>query len=358
MRWFRFRNTTLDPLQRVSLVLMVSLILLTFVAANLHAKLWQSSRWLVSTVLPAVIVELTNEERSAEHAGPLHRNSVLDEAARLKAQDMAEHQYFAHYSPAGVSPWHWFDEAGYVYAHAGENLAIHFTDSSEVVEAWMDSPKHRENIVNSQFTEIGVGTAKGVFDGYDTVYVVQLFGTPAVLPAVSEAVAVSTAPRVTPTEVLPLTVVYTETEAAPEVVAGIDSEPFGESVAVTEPKSTSTEPVLAAEASEEVADTLDVIVVETALMATSSGLAVATVVEEAPTEISKPKAGIATQPNKLLQRIYVGLALLVFLLLVISVAVETRRLHFTQAAYGVLLIFGMGGLWFIHSLLTGGAVVI
>ena len=164
-----------DMLQRFAVTLMMLLVLLTFVGANLHALLWQSSQWLVSTVLPAVVVDLTNEERAEFSEAPLRRNSILDEAARQKAEHMAQKEYFAHYAPDGTSPWFWFDQAGYVYAHAGENLAIHFTDSEEVVEAWMDSPSHRENIVSGKFTEIGVGTAKGEFEGYETVYVVQLF---------------------------------------------------------------------------------------------------------------------------------------------------------------------------------------
>ncbi|MCA9362244.1 hypothetical protein KC906_02625, partial [Candidatus Kaiserbacteria bacterium] len=185
-------------LQKVSMSLMGVLVLLTFMGANLHALFWQSSEWLVSTVLPAVVVDLTNEERAENDAAPLRRNSTLDEAAQLKAEHMAQNQYFAHYSPDGVSPWHWFSEAGYVYAHAGENLAIHFTDSAEVVEAWMNSPAHRQNIVDGKFTEIGVGTAKGTYEGYNTVYVVQLFGAPAVpVPAPAPApttIAAATAP--------------------------------------------------------------------------------------------------------------------------------------------------------------------
>jgi uncharacterized protein YkwD len=150
-----------------------------------------------------VVVELTNEERVDNQSAPLRRNDTLDRAAQLKAEHMAKHEYFSHFSPDGVSPWHWFREAGYVYAHAGENLAVHFTDSAEVVEAWMDSPSHRQNIVDSRYTEIGVGTAKGTFDGYDTVYVVQLFGAPAVAP-VSAPTPEATVADIAPLRWLPM----------------------------------------------------------------------------------------------------------------------------------------------------------
>lgn len=183
-----------DRLQKTALGLMAAMVLLSFIATNAHTLLWQSSDWLVSTVLPAVVVDLTNVERTQNAAQPLTRNATLDAAAKLKAEHMAQNEYFSHYSPDGVSPWHWFGQVNYVFAHAGENLAIHFTDSDEVVEAWMNSPAHRENIVAEKFTEIGVGTAKGEYEGYDTVYVVQLFGTPAVprQPVVTPVVAEAT----------------------------------------------------------------------------------------------------------------------------------------------------------------------
>lgn len=172
-------NYTPHLLQKVAIFSMFLLVFLSFAAVNLQSLLWQSSSWLVGTVLPAVIVDLTNEQRGGLSEAPLIRSAVLDEAAQLKAEHMAKNGYFAHYSPDGTSPWYWFDQVSYTYAHAGENLAIHFNDSNAVVEAWMKSPLHRDNIVSHNYTEIGVGTAKGMFEGKETVFVVQLFGTPA-----------------------------------------------------------------------------------------------------------------------------------------------------------------------------------
>jgi hypothetical protein len=83
------------------------------------------------------------------------------------------------------------DDSIYVCATAGgiiTRVALYLgVGIQEVVEAWMNSPAHRENIVSGKYTEIGVGTAKGTYDGYETVYVVQLFGTPAVQPSVPPA---------------------------------------------------------------------------------------------------------------------------------------------------------------------------
>ena len=128
-------SISLQPsrLQRVAMSLMAVMVLVTFVATNLQALLWQSSSWLVGAVLPAVVVDLTNEERGGVEASLLARSSLLDEAARLKAEHMAQNEYFSHYSPEGVTPWEWFDEVNYVYAHEGENLAIHFSDSSKLL---------------------------------------------------------------------------------------------------------------------------------------------------------------------------------------------------------------------------------
>jgi len=78
----------LDRLQKISTTLMAVMVFITFVAANLHTVFWQSSEWLVSTVLPSVVVDLTNEERADQAAAPLTRNTTLDEAARLKAQPL------------------------------------------------------------------------------------------------------------------------------------------------------------------------------------------------------------------------------------------------------------------------------
>ena len=358
------KSASLDKLQKTALSLMAVLALLTFIGANLQALLWQSSEWLVSTVLPAVVVQLTNEERADNSAVPLQRNTTLDQAAKLKAEHMAKNEYFSHFSPDGVSPWYWFDQAGYVYAHAGENLAIHFTDSSEVVDAWMDSPTHRQNIVNGIYTEIGVGTAKGKFDGYDTVYVVQLFGTPAIHPvpvdkpeplAVADAVLVSESePVISQTEPVKAEIV----EVEEVLLAQEDVVEVSEPVIPESPEPVKTTESLLFDADLEVSAVADNVVVRSPVIATSSGLAVASV----DTNISAPHAGgtlasIATQPNAVLQFIYTILALAVVMMLGTSIVMEAKRFNYQQVAYGFFLLFGMGGLWFMHSILTTGAVI-
>lgn len=124
------------------------------------------------------VIELTNQERSKAGLGTLKANAVLSEAAEAKARDMFLKDYWAHNSPDGREPWDFIDEAGYVYLSAGENLAKDFNHSDSVVRAWMNSPTHRDNIVNSNFEEIGVAVVDGELNGFKTTLVVQMFGTP------------------------------------------------------------------------------------------------------------------------------------------------------------------------------------
>ena len=95
----------------------------------------------------------------------------------MKAQDMMAKGYFEHTSPQGISPWYWFDQSGYDYRYAGENLAIGFIDSGEVNNAWLASPAHKANILNGNYRETGTAVLSGNFQGGQTTVVVQLFGT-------------------------------------------------------------------------------------------------------------------------------------------------------------------------------------
>lgn len=132
----------------------------------------------LAAVLPFNIISLTNIERSQQTLAALKENSLLTQAARAKAEHMAQGEYFSHIGPDGKEPWAWIRESGYVYAAAGENLAVRFHESADVVRAWMSSPSHRANIIRSGYTEIGVGVAEGVYQGTPATFVVQYFARP------------------------------------------------------------------------------------------------------------------------------------------------------------------------------------
>ncbi len=131
---------------------------------------------LGAAVLPAVLVDLTNEHRIKNNQKPLKINPSLEKAALLKAKDMDANQYFAHTSPKGVTPWQWFIKAGYSFIYAGENLAINFDESPSVQEAWINSPGHHANLISSKFDETGIAVYRGTYQGHPTSFVVQLFG--------------------------------------------------------------------------------------------------------------------------------------------------------------------------------------
>lgn len=125
------------------------------------------------------IVFYTNEARQENGVPALSRNSDLDEVARLRLRDMFTKQYFAHYSSDGRGVADEANAVGYEYLAIGENLALgNFDGDAEVVDAWMESPGHRANILNDGYTEIGVAAERGLFEGRGVWLAVQIFGLP------------------------------------------------------------------------------------------------------------------------------------------------------------------------------------
>lgn len=140
-----------------------------------------------AAILPGVLVDLTNDSRGVNYTDQLNVNPLLERAAKMKAEDMAARGYFSHDTPDGLAPWYWLKDVGYSFSYAGENLAVNFIDSEDVIEAWMKSLSHKENILNKNFTEIGIGVAKGIYEGRETLFVVQFFGRPAVMGSVAKS---------------------------------------------------------------------------------------------------------------------------------------------------------------------------
>jgi hypothetical protein len=153
-----------------------------------------------STITTNRIIELTNKVRAEENLNTLKINDILSMAASLKADDMIKNGYFAHTSPQKITPWHWFQEAGYEYTFAGENLAMNFSEAEEAMDAWMKSPTHRDNIVSKNYEDIGVAVAIGKINGQETTIVVQLFGKRFVAVAGEETFRQVSSEIVMPTE--------------------------------------------------------------------------------------------------------------------------------------------------------------
>jgi uncharacterized protein YkwD len=127
----------------------------------------------------AGVIARTNSERVRLEASPLVESKALDASAKVKAEDILARQYFEHVAPDGRSVSDLVADEEYAYIKIGENLALgNFADDADVVTAWMNSPGHKANIVDAQFTEIGVGIASGTYKGRFVYVAVQHFGRP------------------------------------------------------------------------------------------------------------------------------------------------------------------------------------
>jgi len=107
------------------------------------------------------LYELTNAERSKINLNGLNYNDELAAAAKQKAEDMFAKDYWSHYGPAGETPWQFILASGYQYEYAGENLAKNFMFSDGVVNAWLDSTTHRDNLLRREYTDVGFAVVNG-----------------------------------------------------------------------------------------------------------------------------------------------------------------------------------------------------
>ena len=150
----------------------------------------------LSTISAPFLVRQTNAARGEAGLTALTEHPLLAKSAKLKAEDMLKNDYFEHTSSAGITPWKWFDDAGYRYVYAGENLAIDFTSGEAIHTAWMKSAGHQRNILSDKYRDIGIAVATGEFQGRTTTVVVQHFGSLSAAP-------VSARPTPTPAQVSP-----------------------------------------------------------------------------------------------------------------------------------------------------------
>lgn len=260
----------------------------------------------LASVLPGVLTTLTNKDRVANGVAALTEDDHLAQAAQMKAEDMAAKGYFAHVDPEGRQPWYWLDAAGYDYTYAGENLAVNFTDSEDVEKAWMNSPTHQANIVKAQYTRIGIGTAKGMYKGKETTFVVQFFATPRAVAAYQVATEkpaptpVATAPEETPVAVVPA-----------EEPVETSNEVLGVEVGTVMPAKAGEEPVLDTE------------------------------YEAAPEPAQEALsffAQVAASPTHTVIYILAALAVLVGVLLLVAIAAHLKVQYLEVAGGGLLMI--------------------
>jgi hypothetical protein len=294
-----------------------------FSASNIFKFVLKTTDF-IAAVLPAVLTDLANSERSVYELPSLVTNSKLASAAQAKADDMALKGYFSHVSPDGTEPWQWIRETGYGFVYAGENLAVNFDESEEVNSAWMNSPGHRANILSKNFTEVGIAVARGTYQGADAVFVVQMFGNPT-RQELASRVPVETSQ-------------ITEVASAEEVV---------EVDAVKE------------KSPQEVASVSNIVPVAESEVLGKSGAQIFVAVQDlnaesaTATEITSPvkKSSyllwLATSPTKVLKIAYLALGIILFvsLISIFSVRHAGRKRH---AIYILIMLALLGILYFVH----------
>ena len=133
-----------------------------FVALAIAAPLFafDTSRPAVRRGLsPESLVEAMNHERAAAGLRPLQLNAALSAAADDRMRDMFAKHYFEHISPDGIDPFTWAERHGYDYRAIGENLAVGYRTAGDIVDGWMHSEGHRQNVMGRDYDDVGIAIA-------------------------------------------------------------------------------------------------------------------------------------------------------------------------------------------------------
>lgn len=129
---------------------------------------------------PETLIQLTNEYRVKNGLKPLKLDASLKKASDYRGNDMASTQSFSHDVATTTQmkkAWDFMKNAQYDYDFAGENLAINYNTPEEVVSAWIASPSHNKNLLSDKYTDISISVVPGMYQGKQTNYIVQLFGS-------------------------------------------------------------------------------------------------------------------------------------------------------------------------------------
>lgn len=325
-------------LEGTALAVFAGLIVASFLVSSLAEIMVRSNQ--AAAVVTSVLIDLTNQNRTQNSLPELMVSPLLTEAAQEKADDEAANGYFAHVSPAGKDPWYWFEQAGYKFTYAGENLAVNFTDSQAVVTAWMNSPEHRANILNSNYTQIGIATAQGTYEGQPTIFVVQEFGSPAATPT-QQPVRAQSVPA-TPTQVAVATT--NASSANPEILGVESKDASGQgssgSRAAPTPSSAANQ-----NAARELASTDPAPIMQNPAPSREE------IAATAPYPAAKVSAWalLASSPETTLRYAYYVIAFFVILALAITTELEFKLHHMRKFAAAGALLALMLGLFFLGN---------
>lgn len=300
----------------------------------------------LSAVLPAVIQEDANMIRQTQRLSPLVLNRTLQVAAQMKADDMAKNHYFAHESPEGKTPWYWIDQAGYDYGYAGENLAINFYDSKDAVDAWMNSPTHRENLLSANYSETGIAMAQGEYEGKEAVFIVQVFASPRFGNESALAKESVSQPTVAANKPALKMAVKTDKPISKPVAKPIKVQPVvattslavNSSVKAESSVATGTTAVLGAAVKE-------------------TGAITVTTTEKVLQKLSWLKKKMAS-PRNTLNLVYITIGTIIFLALVLNIFIKIEIQHPQLIINGILLLLIIASTLVLnYYLLNGGAKI-
>lgn len=170
---------------------------ISFVQNSNNSRVWRSFSLVLAIVIPLLvfsipargsfeltltadnILALSNRDRGQIGLPPLRLDARLQKAALEKARDILENNYFSHISPSGTAPWDFIRNQGFKYLYAGENLALNYASPYELIDDFLKSPSHRENLLSPFFSEIGIAVVRGNFNDKPAIITVQLFAAPA-----------------------------------------------------------------------------------------------------------------------------------------------------------------------------------
>ncbi len=129
------------------------------------------------------LLKQINNARATNGISPVTENSLLDKSAKLKADDMIAKNYWSHNAPDGTQWMSFIQQVGYAYSAAAENLSYgqyRYYPEQTIVNNWLNSPEHKENMLNGRYTEIGIAIEKAQsFNGQQDVWVIVThYGTP------------------------------------------------------------------------------------------------------------------------------------------------------------------------------------
>ncbi|MDE2015514.1 MAG: CAP domain-containing protein [Patescibacteria group bacterium] len=279
-------------------------------------------------VIPNVLVDETNANRQLYDLSPLRPNALLEVAAMEKAQDMAAKGYFAHTSPEGLTPWYWMQQVGYRFAYAGENLAVNFVDSSDVTNAWMNSPTHKENILNGNFTEIGIATSQGIYEGHQATFVVEMFGKPNSIARVSSP-SLPGVPTASAAEQLPQKPIVT----AETTSTGTSGSETFVAVKGEETSSVTSSPIVAGVANNSVEEPI--------VPLQDGGM-----------------AALVASPRATANYVFYAVGLLTILALALNIFVKVRIQHAQLIMNGLLILLLVGGVFLFNQYLATAAIKI